>query len=212
MATNTWVPLRIVEGVALADLTGIQIDLKRAIQFAERLQKAFADEAYDLVEVMSISALVAYARSFKSGVRRRLNREALRVLTDDQRSVHDYLIDIRDKHVAHSVNAFEESIPTARYWVERVKDEGITSIGCLHTRIASLSWDDAAHLIEIATVLEAHVGEAIDSEQKRLLAFVRSLPLATVLAEEHGEPLAANPDTARRPRQRMANRSDREKR
>ncbi len=212
MATNTWVPLRIVEGVALADLTGIQIDLKRAIEFAQRLQKAFANETYDLVEVLSIAALVAYARSFKSGVRQRLNREALRVLTSDQRRVHDYLIDIRDKHVAHSVNAFEESIPTARYWLERVKDEGITSIGCFHTRIASLSWADAADLIEIAMVLKAYVSEAIDLEQKKLLAIVRSLPLATVLAEEHGEPLAANPSTARRPRQRMAGRSNKEQR
>ena len=55
------------------------------------------------------SAVVAYARPFKSGVRQiRLSPEQLvekNVSFDSD--IHDYLIALRDKHVAHSVNDCE---------------------------------------------------------------------------------------------------------
>ena len=82
-----------------------------------------------LVEPLSIAATVMYSRPFSGGVRHRLGEEDLKILSSEQRASHHYLRAYRDKHVAHSVNAFEENITRAYYCVERVKEEGITSIG-----------------------------------------------------------------------------------
>lgn len=61
-------------------------------------------------KALVFSAVVAYARPFKSGVRLiRLSPEQMvekGVLFDTE--IHDYLIALRDKHVAHSVNDYED--------------------------------------------------------------------------------------------------------
>jgi len=55
-----------------------------------------------------VTGAIYYRRCFKSGVRICLSRdEVVGALADDQLSLHDALIDITDKHVAHSVNEME---------------------------------------------------------------------------------------------------------
>lgn len=88
---------------------------------------------------------------FRGGVRLKLHEEAMSVLTDQQLSNHIYCIQIRDKYIAHSVNAFEESEPVARYWVESVRGEGITSIEYNHRRIVGLSEQDLKNIIDLAS-------------------------------------------------------------
>jgi hypothetical protein len=58
------------------------------------------------------SALVAYARCFATGVRRvRLNVDLFKGLGDkaeEAEKAHTYVMDLRNKYVAHSVNRFED--------------------------------------------------------------------------------------------------------
>ena len=130
MATHTWVDLHIQEAARLADLSGILWDLQRAREFAQMLAAEFAaiETNWRLVEPLSIAATVMYSRAFSGGVRHRLDENDLAVLTSAQRVAHDHLRAYRDKHVAHSVNVYEENIARANYCEERVKEEGITSI------------------------------------------------------------------------------------
>lgn len=55
------------------------------------------------------AAVVAYARPFKSGVRiERLDPADLAAQMEDfDTEIHEYLIALRDKHIAHAVNDFE---------------------------------------------------------------------------------------------------------
>lgn len=53
------------------------------------------------------SALVAYARCFKSGRRLRLPADALDVLELAERELHGALLDERDRHIAHQVDDLE---------------------------------------------------------------------------------------------------------
>ena len=131
MADHTWVDLQIAEAARLADLSGILLDLQCARDFAQMLAAEFTATKtnWRLVEPLSIAAAVMYSRPFSGRVRHRLREEDLKILSSEQRAAHDHLRAYRDKHVAHSVNAFEENIPRAYYCVERVKEEGITSIG-----------------------------------------------------------------------------------
>lgn len=184
MATNSYVPIFLPEASDLADLRGISVDLESARSYAAKLLAFFADYRThsEFVEALTIAALVSYSRPFVTGVRKPLRDDALAVLSPEQRNRHDHLKGIRDKHIAHSVNTFEENQPIARFWVERVKEEGITSIDCQHSRIVSLGYADVAGLISLADTLLAHVDARIEEEKAKLLPLVRALPLDEILA------------------------------
>jgi hypothetical protein len=135
-----------------------------------------------LAEPLSVAAVVMYSRPFMGGVRLRLGEDDLKALTTEQRAAHEHLRAYRDKHVAHSVNVFEENIPRANYCVERVEEEGITGVSYGSGRIVSLNGSQLDALIDLTTALEAHVRVLVTAEQNRLLPLVRSMPLETVLA------------------------------
>lgn len=184
MATHTWVDLHIPEARLLADLNGIVGDLMRAREYAELLIEQYKSEPpnWALVEPLSIAMTVTYARAFSGGVRYHLREQDLAVLSEHQRAIHAFLRDYRDKHVAHSVNEFEENIARATYCVERVKEEGITGIGYGGGRVASLDGEKVYGLVEITRVLEAQARQLIRAEEKRLLEVVRGMPLEQILA------------------------------
>ena len=129
------------EAIRLADLSGILWDLQRTRQFAETLAVEFTANKtnWEIVEPLSIAATVMYSRPFVSGVRCHLGEQDLKILSSEQRAAHDYLRAYRDKHIAHSVNAFEENNVRAYYCVERVQDEGVSSIGYGGGRVTGLS-------------------------------------------------------------------------
>lgn len=184
VATYTWVDLHIVEAADLADLAGIYYDFGRARDFAELLKAQVAAERTDwrLVEPLSIATTVMYSRPFLGEVRKRLIEKDLSVLTPAQRKAHNHLRAYRDMHVAHSVSGLEENIPRANYCMERVKEEGITSISHGSSRVVGLSSADLESVIELSGVFERYVQKLIEQEQNRLLPIVRAMSLDEVLA------------------------------
>jgi hypothetical protein len=149
MATNTYVDLpRIKEAQALADYTGIAQDLWGAREFAKLYLEQLKNRDLTFIEALMIAMIVRYARPFVSGIRLSLPMPA-DVLTDDQLAKHQHFRDIRDKYIAHSVNAFEENPPIARYWIEMVQTEGIESVECMHGRISGLSEDDCRDILDL---------------------------------------------------------------
>lgn len=184
MVTHTWVDLRIPEARLLADLHGIASDLQRAQEFGRLLLEQLRSPSpqWHLLEPLSIALAVAYARAFSGGVRHYLSEADLSTLTDEQREIHSFIKAYRDKHIAHSVNEFEENVARANYCLERVQDEGITAIGYGGGRLASLSGIQAEQVVSLAVTLEGQVRSQIESEAARLLIIVRRIPVADVLA------------------------------
>jgi hypothetical protein len=178
MAMNAFIEFRLEEAQILADYTGIAFDLRTAREFAttilEENRKPMPN--YSLSDPFMVATIIRYARAFAGGVRLKLY-DAVSILTDQQRSKHDHFIHVRDKYIAHSVNAFEESEPVARYWVETVKEEGVTSIECNHRRIVGLSEQDLMDIIDLASTWLTYVQQKQNEEKARLLPIVRKIPL-----------------------------------
>ena len=179
MANNDFIELDLPEAADLADLTGVRYDLDSARNLARRLKKLLGSRQYDseLVDALTTAILVRYSRSFVTGVRKRLKDDALGMLTDEQRKKHDQLRAWRDKHIAHSVNAFEENRPVARYWVERVRDEGFVSVECNQTKVIGLGEADLDDVIELTTTLLTYVDAHLATEKTRVLGIVRSMAI-----------------------------------
>lgn len=126
----TWInpgPIAAGESIAPARLSSVAARVFAALHlilgdlaFAEECLKAADDigipDNNNLhSKALIFSGVVGYARCFKSGVR------ALTLTPADLHSkgapfndeIHEYLIAMRDKHVAHSVNDFEQCEPVA---------------------------------------------------------------------------------------------------
>src|SRR5688572_29900514 len=101
MATNDYVHLKLAEAQDLADLTGIEADLSSSAEFARSLLGLHAVGRYDLTDALTTAILVRYARAFTTGARLRLGEDDLRLLSDDQRALHERICAIRNKHAAH---------------------------------------------------------------------------------------------------------------
>lgn len=208
MATNAYVEIDLVDAAELADLTGIRYDLETAQEFARmalaQLSKQPPD--YSWLAPLTVAILVQYARPFTTGVRQRLDGDALAEFTDEQRTKHENFCAVRNKHVAHSANTFEESQPIARYWVERVDQEGITSVECNHQRVVGLSAGDLQDVIGLADVLLRYVNRRLQEEKTKALEIVRQMPIETVL---RGTPRVFTPDVTRPFKVRPVNRRGR---
>ncbi|HEV2097579.1 MAG TPA: hypothetical protein VGR45_01495 [Stellaceae bacterium] len=179
MATNAFIEFNLAEAQNLADYTSIAFDLRTARDFATTMlnenQKPLPNVS--LHDPFMVATVIRYARAFSTGVRVKVYEEAVSTLSDQQRSKHDYFMQMRDKYIAHSVNAFEESTPVARYWVEIVQEEGITSIECNHRRIVGLSEQDFKDIIDLASTWLRYVQQKLNEEKNRLLPIVRKIPL-----------------------------------
>ena len=96
-----------------ADLLSVCNDLNVVLGTTDRLlqELAKADHERDklLLRAYWSAATVAYMCCFGSGKRRRLDPSVFDSLPGGA-DAHQHIKDTRDKHVAHSVNAFEEVI------------------------------------------------------------------------------------------------------
>lgn len=191
MATYTWADYNSCEADTLASLTSINFDLTSALELCQYVQRNYAEQRApsEVLSAFSIAALVQYSRAFTSGVREPLGEDAVAILTPEQQGVHDQFRLLRDKHIAHSVNAFEETKIQARYCEERVDAEGITSVNAVHCRVTGLAFDDFVQMEHLCRALLQHFDAQINAENKRLLGVVRALPIGEVLAVGQGPAL-----------------------
>jgi hypothetical protein len=92
-----------------ADLLSVSDDLNFVIQATAHLAQELAKADHDALVIRAYwsAATVAYMRCFGSGKRQGLKPSIFDPLPHAA-GVHQHIKDTRDKHVAHSVNAFEE--------------------------------------------------------------------------------------------------------
>lgn len=92
-----------------ADLHMVSNDLSFALECLTEANKVGLPDSNNLLsKALIFSAVIAYARPFKGGVRKlKMDIAYFSSIPTFKADVHNYLISIRDKHVAHSVNEFE---------------------------------------------------------------------------------------------------------
>src|SRR5438552_4162744 len=127
----------IVDVAAFGGIHGVRFDLDSAAGIAEYLLRVSSGEfpGAEIMDGLSTALVVRYSRAFVGGVRRSPHvASAVATLSNEQRAVHDQVLTMRDKHIAHSVNAQEETWIGAQYYEERVAEEGFVSVSVQHGR------------------------------------------------------------------------------
>ena len=100
---------------ALADVAGELMDIVFAHRAVRELLGSWppgAPYGPDTTEARAlwVAAVVSYARCFKGGIRTCGAAGSLvSLLRQSDQASHEYFLNLRDKHVAHSVSAFEQA-------------------------------------------------------------------------------------------------------
>ena len=120
----------------LTDLDSVQKWLKVIIRIQEN-DPDLKDST--VLSGLFIAILITYARCFTSGKREILQPEEIyNGLKGDPLGLHRYLIDMRNKHIAHSVNSFEQ----IQIGVFISDKKEIFALGKLHSKLIALSKKD----------------------------------------------------------------------
>ncbi|MEV7767854.1 hypothetical protein [Microbacterium sp. NPDC086615] len=147
----------------LADLTSLHRDFQMARQFIS----AFADLGRYEVEPDSpnqalwMTAVVMYARAFANGVRHAA-RPDVTVFDDEDRAAHDYLIAMRNKFIAHSVNAFEQVSPFAVISGEAEETFKVVGVGTQLGMFARMSRAGALRLASLCDIQMTEINGRIE--------------------------------------------------
>lgn len=94
---------------ALAALASLSADLQAVLGALEELLSGRHEDSEVVRRALWNQALMMYARCFNGGLRSvRLTLDDVEALGEGAREAHEYFFSMRNKHIAHSVNAFED--------------------------------------------------------------------------------------------------------
>lgn len=187
MATWRFVNIDFKEADLLADLAGIRDDLEATDAICDLLMKGIEikDKMIDFTmsEALSAAAVVRYARAFKTGVRaKELGEKLASVLSNELLEKHLWAIDLRDKYVAHSVNAFEGNQVVAYLVPEERGPKGISNITVQRYRLAALGSDNVTDLKTLCVTLMKQVDALMEKETNKVMEAAKQIPIDKLYA------------------------------
>lgn len=172
------------EAAHLAALVGVKDDLEQVLNYCGELEKQILANyhSYYAWEALAYAAAVAYARCFGKGVRPPLPKVLIEEAPAEVRETHEFIMDLRNKHIAHSVNVFEENRVVANVLVVDRAPTEVCSIDCESNRFMPISDSEVSRIRSAAEWWLAQVKVKIDAEQREILQKFRERPLKSILA------------------------------
>ena len=175
------VQITLTEAETLADLYGIGYDLDESTRLCMKAVALCKEEPVDyrLVEAVVTAALVRYFRCLSTGVRLGIKVADLVSLTQEDQEIHQYLKNLRDKYVVHSVNPFENSYVIAMATERDGEQLPITSLSPGNHRVL-LSGETASTLLGLVRKVRDINDAKIAIERDRVLEILQSRPLEEI--------------------------------
>jgi hypothetical protein len=183
------VPLYFPEAQTLADLGAIEFDLMTAERFCDLLIDAWQriPQSAELLQPLSSAVLVRYARPFMSGKRLvKVREEVLHKLSEQQKQHHDEFIALRSKHIAHSVNVFEENTVMAILVPEERGPRGIASVNVQQHTWEALGIDEARRLKALCESVTNALAEIKEKEEKKFSPWRDLSPWTNFIGQRSG--------------------------
>jgi hypothetical protein len=148
-------------------------DLELALYcFEEALKKGLPDDTNKLVRALIAAGVLAYVKPFDQGLRRfKLSpQDFADRWSEDSKSIHAYLHDLRQKHVAHSINDCERSDAIGIVVLSpdgRLDKEGPSGVGA--TVMSSIGLTKAKLRQSIVHIHQLTASTKLRIEQLRIL-------------------------------------------
>jgi len=146
----------------LADLVGVDRDLLWVAKACTELCARDSLVPRDEIALQGIhdAALIRYGRCFKEGKRKAFQIPAQWIadLPEELQRVHRDVLNLRDKHIAHSVNDWEVNVPCAV--VATIRGRGVSTVKMVvvrHSRVDQMSIADLRSFSQLAKLLAQRV-------------------------------------------------------
>lgn len=180
----------------LADLEGCWNDLFSVYQFIERIEHEVTISKSDnlILDALATAAFVRYARSFTTGVRARPDAKQKYLLDAHELALHERLLAIRSKHIAHPVNCFETHAIYIGVSPDDDTDNARASIVSTGTSFGvGLPPEELSAFKLLCENWLQHVRDLMDQEQRKLLPLAQQLTATQLWALPRG-PVELDPN------------------
>ena len=160
-----------------ADSHSIRRDLNKTIEMLNLLAPEFdkpkEEQNSVLIEGLWSAGLIRYCRCFAEGKRSGLNTDIFSGLAGDPIGLHNWIKNMRDKLIAHSVNPFEECKTIIT--IDQSSLPKAWGIGFMDAHYAHPNKEGMASIVGLCVVLRDKIKEQCEILQKRLQAEVNTL-------------------------------------
>lgn len=186
----------------LADHAAILQDLKFCIACCDRTIELLRAKSDDLVLIRALwtAALVSYARCFASGVRYGLTPSIFDHFEGEPQAAHEYYIQLRNKHIAHSVNPFEQIVVGAVLSAPDAPERSVEGIATLLGVNISDSAESVVQLRTLAAAVGRHVNALRAELQTEVLEESKAVPIDDLYKRVKPRVTVPRPSAATSPR------------
>jgi hypothetical protein len=166
------------EAKKLGDLTLILNDLRFAIDILKRLLELLKNKYDDgvILESLWTTALIIYYRCFKHGKREYISTDIFKDknLGGDPLGCHNYYFNMRSKHIAHSINPFEQIKLGLILTKDKKEIRGIEIFSC---KLSYLGIEGIETFLRLVIIAEKSVCKKAKDSQDKLLQLSKEIPL-----------------------------------
>jgi len=171
------------EARKLADVHSILQELKSVMETCMRLRELLKEDPKDwlLMESLWTAALLRYSRCFASGKRHGLSEDIYKDLPGDAVGVHQLYENLRNKHIAHSVNPFEQVKVGLILSPEKSQEKKVMDVSPFLMKLVATTDDDVRQLGALVKVFVKELMKNGEQYGEEVLRIGRSLPIDCLL-------------------------------
>lgn len=194
------------EARRLADLVSVGHDLAFVIGCCGELttldddDEKSRDRKAGFTQALWSSALVAYARSWANGKRLGLSEDVLDQFEGEPRQWHQTLLDLREKHVADSMNPFEEVTIGLMLSPDGSDPRRVDGVGIVTRKLVSHNRQSIQQLAQVAQAVRREVARLAEEQNAVVLEEGRQVPMSELLDREIVRASAPSPQPGSGPR------------
>jgi hypothetical protein len=142
-----------------------------------------------------IAALITYARCFSTGKRFGLSEKLFESMEGGV-ECHRLYIDLRNKHVAHSVNPFEQVVVGLVLSPPSSRDRKVEGVSILSQRLLHLDSEGIQNLRRLALIVMKEIEKQGKEYQEKTLEVGRRIAIDTLYAKASPRTVAPGPEEA----------------
>ena len=186
------------EALKLADVYSILQELKSVMETCTRLRQLLKAEQKDwlLIESLWTAALIRYSRCFASGKRHGLSEDIYKDLPGDAVGVHRLYENLRNKHIAHSVNPFEQVKVGLILSSEKSQEKKVMEVSPFLMKLVATTDDDVRQLGALVKVLVNKLMKNGEQYEEEALRVGRSLQIDELYSLPRLRTVAPEPNDA----------------
>lgn len=192
------------EAKMLADFTLIFQDLTFTVDILKRLKQLLEDNSKDrtLIESLWSTALITYTGCFSSGKRLGLSEDIFKSkkLKGNPIGCHRYYKNLRNKHIAHSVNPFEQVTVDLELSKPDSKEREVLGVAVLSQKLICVDIEGIETLLRLMLIARQEVAKQCKEYETKVLEVGKSLTIDTLYSKARSRILTLGPEDAGKPR------------